>query len=43
MESSILDFVVVLVASLDINCFNMYFMIGVTSLFIEFVNMTKET
>ena len=37
-ESSILDFVVVLAASLDINCLHMYFMIGVNSLFIEFVN-----
>ena len=39
-ESSILDFVVTLAAYLDINCFYMYFMIGVNSLFIEFVNMT---
>ena len=38
--SSVLDFVVVLAASLDINCLYMYFMIGVKSLFIEFVNMT---
>ena len=29
-----------LAASLDINCLYMYFMIGVNSLFIEFVNMT---
>ena len=42
-ESSILDFVVILAASLDINCLYMYFMIGVNSLFIEFVNMTLET
>ena len=42
-ECSILDFVVVLAASLDINCLYMYFMIGVNSLFIEFVNMTQET
>ena len=39
-ESSILDFVVVLAVCLDINCLYMYFMIGVNSLFIEFVNMT---
>ena len=39
-ESTVLDFVVVLAASLDINCLYMYFMIGVNSLFIEFVNMT---
>ena len=39
-ESSIIDFVVVLAASLDINCLYMYFIIGVNSLFIEFVNMT---
>ena len=39
-ESSILDFVVVLAASLDINCLYMYFVIGVNSLFIGFVNMT---
>ena len=38
--NSVLDFVVVLAASLDINCLYMYFMIGVNSLFIEFVNMT---
>ena len=37
-ESSISDFVVVLAASLDINCLHMYFMTGVNSLFIEFVN-----
>ena len=39
-ESSILNFVVVLAASLDISCLYMYFMIGVNSLFMEFVNMT---
>ena len=39
-QSSILDFVVVLAASLDINCLYMYCMIGANSLFIEFVNMT---
>ena len=39
-DSSVLDFVVVLDASLVINCLYMYFMIGVNSLFIEFVNMT---
>ena len=39
-ESSIIDFVVVLAASLDINCLYMYCMIGANSLFIEFVNMT---
>ena len=38
-DSSVLDFIVVLAASLDINCLYMYFMIGVNSLFIEFVNM----
>ena len=38
--SSVLDFVVVLADSLDVNCLYMYFMIGVNSLFIEFVNMT---
>ena len=42
-DSSVLDFVVVLAASLDINCLYMYFMIGVNSLFIEFVNMTQES
>ena len=36
----VLDFVVVLADSLDVNCLYMYFMIGVNSLFIEFVNMT---
>ena len=38
-DSSVLDLVVVLAASLDINCLYMFFMIGVNSLFIEFVNM----
>ena len=40
--SSVLDFVVVLAASLDIDCLYMYFIIGVNSLFIEFVNMTYK-
>ena len=39
-ESSILDFVIVLAAFMDINCLYMYFMIAVNSLFTEFVNMT---
>ena len=39
-RSSILDFVIVLAASLGINCLYMHFMIGVNGLFIEFVNMT---
>ena len=38
-ESSILDFVVVLDASLDIDFVYMYFMIGANSLVIEFVNI----
>ena len=40
MESSNLDCAVVLAASLEISCLCKYFMIGVNSLFIEFVNMT---
>ena len=41
-ESSILDLVVVLDASLEINCVYIYkdFMKGVNSLYIKFVNMT---
>ena len=38
--SSVLGFVVVLAVSLDFSCLYMYFMIGVNSLFIEFVSMT---
>ena len=38
--SSVLDFAVVLATSLAINCLYVYFMIGVNSLLIEFVNMT---
>ena len=40
LGSPVLDFVVVLAASLDSNCLYMYFKTGVNSLFIEFVNMT---
>ena len=40
--SSVLDFVVVLAASLDIDCLYTYFIIGVNCLFIEFVNMTYK-
>ena len=39
-ESSILDFLVVLAASLDINFLYRYFMIVVNSLFLEFINLT---
>ena len=38
-ESYILDFSVVLAASPDANCLHVYFIIGLNSLFIEFVNM----
>ena len=38
--SSVLDFVVVLADSLDVNFLYMYFIIGVNSIFVEIVNMT---
>ena len=43
VESSILDFVVVLDASLDMKCVYTYFLNSVNSLFIKIVNMTEET
>ena len=42
-ESSIVGFVVDLDEPLDMNCAYMYFLIGVNSLFIKLVNITKET
>ena len=38
-----MGFVVDLDEPLDMNCAYMYFLIGVNSLFIKLVNITKET